>query len=188
MCASATIRQIDLPAQLDVRDRSASASERPRHGADLRRSSSEGALPEDHSRFDGARGVERPANMVDERMCISRELGARRPPRASRGGARGWRRGARGAGAATAARRGRSAHGASRAAVRPLRQELGEVVVEDEPVEQVRGLGEATLPCPAEPSQLLVADRGVAFGGQPRPASATARAGSGRSRRSRRPP
>ena len=35
--------------------------------------------------------------------------------------------------------------------VRPERQELGEVVVEHQPVEEVGGLRETTLPCPAEP-------------------------------------
>ena len=43
--------------------------------------------------------------------------------------------------------------------VRPQRQELGEVVVEHQPIEQLGRLGQPALPCPTEPRQLLVADR-----------------------------
>ena len=79
--------------------------------------------------------------------------------------------------------------------VRPQRQELREVVVEDEPIEQVGA--SASRPCPraAEAVQLLAADRRYSAPGrtpsrrQARPTGcATATAGSGRSRPWRRPP
>src|SRR4249920_1075376 len=45
--------------------------------------------------------------------------------------------------------------------IRPQRQELGEVVRQDEAIEQLSGIGQAPLATLAQAGQLLVADRGV---------------------------